>query len=108
MALADTVQFRSSHRALRAPACFDLPEPRTDPTLRLLVTLPGTSAVRATRALRRTLGERTRLYVVKIDRSRTTVTLQIETTRGALTDLIGLLVAGLSEAMVGSVRANVV
>lgn len=46
--------------------------------------------------------------MVKIDRSRTTVTLQIETTRGALTDLIGLLVAGLSEAMVGSVRANVV
>jgi hypothetical protein len=33
---------------------------------------------------------------------------QIETTRGALTNLIGLLVAGLSEAMVGSVRANVV
>jgi hypothetical protein len=52
------------------------------------------------------LGDALRMYVVKIDRAHTTITLQIETTSPALTDVIGSLAAGLTEATVGRVRPN--
>ncbi|WP_087660644.1 hypothetical protein [Caballeronia terrestris] len=86
--------------------CVEIPNQHKTSPLQLLVTLPGTSSLNAMRALRRALGAALRIYVVKIDRARTTITLQIETTRSALTDVIGSLAAGLPEATVGRVRAN--
>jgi hypothetical protein len=100
MALAHTVQTCSSRRD--RPMCIN--EARS--TLQLQVTLPGTSSLNARRALRCALGDALRMYVVKIDRAHTTITLQIETTSPALTDVIGSLAAGLSEATVGRVRPN--
>lgn len=109
MALAHSVQIRSLRRSRSMPVdetCVEIPNQHKTSPLQLLVTLPGTSSLNAMRALRRALGAALRIYVVKIDRARTTITLQIETTRSALTDVIGSLAAGLPEATVGRVRAN--
>jgi hypothetical protein len=73
--------------------------------LKLLVSLPGTSSSDARRALHRSLGDALQIYVLQVDHARTTISLQIDTTRAALAGLLTALVEVLPKATIGRVSS---